>query len=390
MTPEEFQQLLTAFREGTLTAPGKALFFKWLPVYEKQLAEQLDSDLHEPSICPPGDIATRDIIYNAIQINIQSEADLAYPMRRQPYLRRWGWAAAAILVGVVAAGTFFLVDHSGNQPAEIVARQQDVAPGFSKATLILADGSQVTLDSVGNQVIRQGATAVRQRGGSLQYDEAGEVKSAISYNTLATPRGGQFQVVLSDGTKVWLNASSSIRYPVAFAGGERVVEVTGEAYFDVTHDATAPFIVKTARQAIKVLGTRFNVNAYVDEPIASATLVDGAVTITSGNSSRFLKPGEQLTTHYVSGEVTVRSVNTDNVVAWTGGKFSFDHSDVRTVMRQLARWYDVDVVYGGAVPSREFVGEIERDLHLSQVLNILEKNSIHFDIQGKKIIVLPE
>lgn len=389
MTPEEFQQLLTAYREGTLAAPGKALFFKWLPIYEKQLAEQLDSDLHDPSMSPPEDTATREIIYNAIQLTIHKEADLVHPIRRKPYLRYWGWAAAAILVGVVAAGAFFLVDHYGNQPAKMVARQQDVAPGFSKAILILADGSQVTLDSAGSQVIRQGATAVRQRGGSLQY-EAGEVKPAIAYNTLATPRGGQFQVVLSDGTKVWLNAGSSIRYPVAFTGSERMVEVTGEAYFEVTHDATAPFIVKTARQAIKVLGTRFNVNAYVDEPIASTTLLDGAVTIASGNSSRFLKPGEQLTTQYASGEVTVRTVNTDNVIAWIGGKFSFDHSDVSTVMRQLARWYDVDVVYSGSVPAREFVGEIERDLHLSQVLNILEKNSIHFDIQGKKIIVLPE
>ncbi|MBS0028236.1 FecR family protein [Chitinophaga sp. 22321] len=389
MTPEEFQQLLIKYREGAITAPEKELLFKWLPVYEKQLAEQLDSDLYDPAVPRLGDMATRDIIYNAIQTAGDSDTDFSYPRRSTPYLGRRGWVAAAMLAGLVAVGAYFIVEGNKDQPVKVAAQLQDVAPGLNKATLILSDGSKVTLDSAGNQVIRQGAVAVQQRGGSLWY-EVKEQGSVDAYNILATPRGGQFRVVLSDGTKVWLNAGSSIRYPVTFTSRERVVEVTGETYFEVAHDATAPFIVKTARQAIKVLGTRFNVNAYVDEPMASTTLLDGAVRITSGSANRFLNPGEQLTTQYASGEVAVRSVNVDNVVAWTDGKFRFDNSDIKAVMRQLARWYDVDVVYSGAVPSREFVGEIERDLHLSQVLNILEKNNIHFDIQGKKIIVLPE
>ncbi|RPE09171.1 FecR family protein [Chitinophaga lutea] len=388
MTQEEFQQLLIAYREGTLAPVDKALFFKWLPVYEKQLAEQLDRDLHDPAIQPLGDEATRDIIYNAIQLTAHSDADLSYPMRGKPSLRRWGWAAAAILAGVMVLGSiYFPVYRNRAQPAEAVARLQDVPPGQNKAVLILSDGSKVTLDSAGNQVIRQGATVVRKQGGSLQYDEE-ERGPAVAYNTLSTPLGGQFRIVLSDGTKVWLNAGSSIRYPVTFAGHERVVEVTGETYFEVADDATAPFIVKAARQEIKVLGTRFNVNAYADEPMVSTTLLNGAVRIVSGNVTRLLKPGEQLATQYASNEVTVRSVNVDNVVAWTSGKFMFENSDIKAVMRQLARWYDVEVMYGSDIPSREFVGEIERDLHLSQVLKILEQNNIHFKIQGRKIIVL--
>ena len=316
---------------------------------------------------------------------IIKEAGERTPVRKLFPLRRV--AAAAIILLLAGSAVFFFSKRSGEIKPMAVSRQPDIAPGHAGAILTLSNGRQIVLDSAGNGMLASDANvAIIKKDGVLTY--AGKSNETI-YNTIATPMGRQWQLTLGDGTKVWLNAGSSIRYPLAFSGHERAVEVTGETYFEVAPDAAAPFIVRTARQEIKVLGTRFNVNAYTDEPVVSTTLLDGAVSITSGNTSRIIKPGQQLSTQYATGEVAVSTVNTDNITAWTSGKFRFDNSDLKTVMRQLARWYDVEIEYRNAVPDLKFGGGTYRNINLSEVLEVLELNGVHCKQEGRKIIVMP-
>lgn len=297
------------------------------------------------------------------------------PVRRMHVMRRWGWAAACIIL-LISAGIYW---WPSQQPAEQVAvTVADVTPGSNKAILTLADGTQISLDSNASRMIREG---IRQEGNQLQYDGA----AGVSLNTLSTPRGGQFQVKLPDGTMAWLNAASSIRYPAAFIGKERVVEITGEVYFEVAKNAKMPFRVKAGnRQVIEVLGTHFNVCAYNDETIARTTLIEGAVRV----QGMLLKPGQQAQTG--TDGTKIMQVHTDQAIAWKNGFFDFEDADLEDVMRQLSRWYDLEVIYEGKPPRMQFGGKMSRDLKLSDILAGLKGASVHFRIdEGRKLIVLP-
>lgn len=288
--------------------------------------------------------------------------------------RRLWWAvaaAAAILAGTILA----LWPQPEQQPA--TAQQAivgDVAPGSTKATLTLADGSVVELDSAGNQVIREG---IQLAAGQLTYDPEGDA----SINTLSTPRGGQFRVQLPDGSMVWLNAASSIRYPTAFEGAERVVSITGEAYFEIAKDAARPFKVKiNDKEAIEVLGTQFNVNAYTNEPILSATLMEGSIRI----GENVLKPGQQ----WQNGKIMPADIS--KVMAWKNGLFNFENVSLQQAMRQLERWYDITVVYEKGVPDKYFEGKMSRDVSLKGLLKVLETTGVNFRLEkDKRLIVLP-
>jgi ferric-dicitrate binding protein FerR (iron transport regulator) len=207
-------------------------------------------------------------------------------------------------------------------------------------------------------------------------------------NTLTTPRGGQYEVMLPDGTKVWLNSASSLTYPVTFAGKERRVELTGEAYFEVAKNTSSPFFVKTSGQTVKVLGTHFNINSYEDEKCVKTTLLEGSVVITSdGNKQAVnLKPGQQSVNKAASFDV-INEADIDEAVAWKNGKFLFRNTDLQTVMRQLSRWYDVDVEYQGTIAERHYRGRISRNVPVSQVFEILKTSGINFIINGRTIIV---
>ncbi|MCK7557600.1 FecR domain-containing protein [Chitinophaga sedimenti] len=249
----------------------------------------------------------------------------------------------------------------------------------------MADGQVVTLDSTGARDLSRNGTVVRQQGGRLLYGNA----SAVSYNTLQTPRGGQFQLQLPDGTEVWLNAASSIRFPTAFPGKERLVEVTGEVYMEVARNADQPFRVKVNEQVnVQVLGTRFNINAYSDEKNIQTTLVQGAVKVKSGDTGTILQPGQQA---QVSDNIRVVPADVDQVMAWKNGLFNFHNMELKEVMRQLSRWYDIDIEYRGTIAPREFWGKMGRNLTLSEVLKGLEGAGINFKIEenGKKLVVLP-
>ena len=209
------------------------------------------------------------------------------------------------------------------------------------------------------------------------------------YNTLVTPRAGQFKLILPDGTQVWLNNASSLRYPSSFTGATRTVELTGEGYFEVARSSTQLFEVKTGGLSVKVLGTGFNISAYPDEPDIRTTLVQGKIKVESKEKTAVLHPGQQVVATEDGGWTMLKSVNTEEVTDWRFGLFNFDNADLHSVLRQLARWYDVDVEFRGTVPDKRVQGQMHRDLTLNQVLEILKDKDIQFILQGRKLIVTP-
>ncbi|MFI5194476.1 MAG: FecR family protein [Chitinophagales bacterium] len=326
------------------------------------------------------------------------EADQEKPVVLNPkpgaLVRKW-WAAAAAVLALSFAS--YLIFSPKPQKRIVAAKIQliknDVAPGNNKAILTLGNGSKILLYGARNGTLaRQGNTRIiKTDSGRLSYTALHEKPSEVVYNTLSTPRGGQYQLTLSDGSRVWLNAASSITFPAAFAGNERKVTVTGEAYFEVVHNASKPFIVHVAEEELQILGTHFNVNAYGDERSVQTTLLEGSLKITAAGSqqSAILKPGQQ-TQIRNAGLSVINDVNTDEVVAWKDGLFNFENADLQMVMRQFARWYDVEVKFEGIVPQDRFFGIMSRNSSLASVLKALRANGIKFRIEGKKLIVHQE
>jgi ferric-dicitrate binding protein FerR (iron transport regulator) len=299
------------------------------------------------------------------------------------------WIKYAAVVLIVFSTGFYLLNKGGSaeqniEPETVATDVRDVLPGSNKAILTLSDGSTITLDNVENGTIaKQGNSSIIKKDGQVIYNpqsNANKAGAEVSYNTMTSPRGGQYQLVLPDGSKVWLNAASSITYPTAFTGDRRVVSITGEAYFEVAKNPRQPFTVKTYSEDITVLGTSFNVNSYKDEEMVKTSLLEGSVKI----NNQVLKPGEA----HMNGKITRTNLEQD--LAWKNGLFSFNKTDLPTVMRQLSRWYNVDVKYDGDIPKRAFSGEIERDLTLWQVLDVLSQTRIKYKIeQGNTITITP-
>jgi transmembrane sensor len=288
--------------------------------------------------------------------------------------------------------------HAAPAVVAAPAPPADVQPGGNKATLTLADGHVINLDSAADGVLSsQGNTYVAKADGKLAYNIAASEKPITpTFNVLTTPRAGQFTLALPDGTHVWLNNASSIRYPVWFTGATREVELTGEAYFEVAKDVTHPFRVHIRNSAagpdggtVEVLGTSFNVMAYSDENAERATLVDGSIRYVHGASNALLKPEDE-SVFAPNGELkTLHHVNTDEITAWKNGYFHFDHSDLESTMRQFARWYDITVAYQGKISPQEFNGKIPRSTTLTTVLKALEGENVHFKLEGKQVTVTP-
>ncbi len=318
------------------------------------------------------------------------------PVKETPtrfgYLR---YAAAAVFVG--AAAVLVVLDQpkprSRQQQASQAQGAGQVQPGGNKAVLTLADGSRITLDSAGNGAIAsQGnVQVIKLDSGQLAYNASGVSGKgrAIGYNTLATPRGGQFRIILPDGSKVWLNAASSLRFPNAFEGKEREVQLSGEAYFEVAKNPSMPFKVKVNEMAVQVLGTHFNVMAYPDEPGIRTTLLEGAVKVQHGTQAVQLAPGQQAQLSPAGSITTQDGVDVEEVVAWKNGYFHFNRESLQGVMRQIGRWYDAEITYEGQIAPRQFGGKIERSSSVTEVLKILELSKVHYRIEGKKIIVMP-
>lgn len=309
----------------------------------------------------------------------------AAPVKRMFPIRRI--AAAAVILLLLSVGGYFYFNKTSLRQAQAdnVVIKDVEAPKTTKATITLANGQKVLLDSIANGILfTQGnVQVIKNANGEIVYDGNA---TEVQYNTLSNPRGSRVvNLTLHDGTKVWLNAESSLKYPTAFVGTDRKVEITGEAYFEVAHNAV-PFIVQKNDVSVKVLGTHFNVNSYEDEEALKITLLEGSVQVKKSNETKLLSPGQQA---QIGTGIKVIKVDTEEVMAWKNGFFQFNGLNIQGVMRQLERWYDVHVTYEGKIKEREFAGQIDRNANLSEVLKIMKESNVHFEINGNNIIVKP-
>lgn len=368
---------------------------------QKELANALKDNAAEDEIkfilgqqLSVGDVPHYPMNENAAQDMLDAILQTPLPAARPTrtvHLRRWYQAAAVLLL--LAIGGYFL--WQANRPSSadrsISTLAQDIAPGRNGAILTLDDGSELVLDSLHNGQIaqQQGANLVLNNG-SLHYTTVENTKALTAYNTISTPKGRQFKVTLPDGSAVWLNAASSIRYPVQFPAHERSVSVTGEAYFEIAPDGNAPFLVNIRNEAsVAVLGTSFNINAYEDEAQISTTLLSGAVKIKKDGLERILRPGQQAR---ISGQISVTDhADLQKAVAWKNGFFDFDGMDLAYAMRQIARWYEVDIIYTGNIPEKQLYGRISRDISLAGLIRGLNStlNGVDMSIRDGKLIIQP-
>ncbi|WP_316816356.1 FecR family protein [Pedobacter nyackensis] len=309
--------------------------------------------------------------------------------------------AATTIIVTFAAFSIYYFGYKQNVNS-ISTSTVDVGPGKSGAILTLSNGKKIVLDSLNEGLVstQNGASIVLKQN-EVVYDSSVEAQEEVTYNTITIPRGRQFRLVLADGTKVWLNSASSLKYPTVFTGKKRNVEISGEAYFEVAKNVNMPFNVKINNQtAVEVLGTSFNISAYADEETIYTTLLEGKVRllqqhIAGENSKReaILAPGEQaqvLAAEIQKGSIKVIQTDVEQVMAWKNGLFNFNEKKLKEVMNQLSRWYDIDVVYEEGVPDIEFWGEMSRSLNLSQVLHLLKKTGVNFKIEkDRKLSVLP-
>ncbi|MEN9598963.1 MAG: hypothetical protein RL596_1274 [Bacteroidota bacterium] len=317
----------------------------------------------------------------------------------KPFYRRWHvQAVAAILLLMIGTGAFFYFNNtSAPQPLAANAKiaVTDIAPGTQKAILVLDDGRQISLDDAKKgRLENQGNSLVEKTDvGTLQYStNSKETLAKTFYNTVTTPRGGEYHITLADGTKVWLNAASSIRFPTSFNGNERGVQITGEVYFEVTKNPHKPFKVKAGKTEVEVLGTHFNVNAYNDEAAVKTSLLEGSVKVSTTDQRNkagvyYLQPGSQARVDKNGGIDILKDIDTEEVMAWKNNLFIFKSTDLRTIMRQISRWYDVDIAYKGNVDMR-FTGQIVRNSNVSRVFEMLKlTGAVDFSIVDKTIVI---
>lgn len=362
MKKEYFLQILHKYLSDSATAEEVELLETWYSSFEPtiDILEQL-TDTEK--------VVLKERIRKAVMSKIKRQQPTAIKIR--PF---WYQAAAAAAV-IIAITSIYWLYFDKNPSKSLTLTNviiKDVEPGKLGATLQLSNGITIILDTAQNGRLVDGFT---KSDSTLKI-----ANSTISYATLTTPLGRTQKLALSDGTIVWLNAGSSIKFPTLFNRSVRSVEIMGEVYFEVAHNKEKPFIVKVGNQEIKVLGTHFNINAYLNEGEVKSTLLEGSIEI---NGNTILKPGEQ----YMGGHIS--KVNTEASVAWVNGMFHFDHADIYNVMRQLSRWYDIEVLYEGKISNETFGGDIPRDLNLSRVLDAIGSIGLHYTLEGKKLTIRP-
>jgi transmembrane sensor len=387
-TVKEFEELLT-WLEALDEGEGNALSTPLKELWDKAKEGRLEST---------ADQTNWDQVYDRVLYLAQQSSTI--PLH-EDFPRRIGWrkiAAAAIIIGIILSGSIFLLARKSPNVIVKVAPEpirlpKDIVPGRNNATLTLSGGSIIALDTARNGIIAEqgNAKVIMLDSGRIAYTPSTIIKlsaAEISYNTISTPRAAQYELVLSDGTKVWLNAASSLRYPTAFSGKDRSVVLTGEGYFEVAKNKEKPFIVRIGGLEVEVLGTHFNIMAYDDEKAIQTTLLEGVVKVRYDKQSDVLESGKQAILRRDNNNLTVSNANINQAVAWKNGYFYFDRSDIRTIMRQVSRWYDLDIVYEAQLPDMTFSGKIERRLPLSGIAHLLESSQIHFRLEGKKCIIM--
>lgn len=385
--PADIQILLTRLEQGTCSPEEAAFLVNWLAGYSNEedntalLAERFTQQANGAILDPVHESRLREI-HAALVTQLK---EIPMPARRVRSIRWMRWAAAVILMISATIALLLFKRPSKDKKIASIRYNGDAAPGRNGALLTLADGKTILLDSVGpgNIANLQGMDIDKTGEGKLSLHVGRPSADAVvAYHKLSTPKARKFSMRLPDGTEVWLNAASSVSFPSAFVGKERTVTITGEVYFEVAQDKEKPFIVKTASQNIQVLGTSFNINAYDDEKAVTTTLATGSIRVSDGQQNVILKPGEQAT------DFTVTRANLPRTMAWKNGAFYFEETDLRTIMRQIGRWYDVNVVYAPDAPSYDFNGTLPDNLPVSEVLKLLELTElVHFEIEGNTITV---
>lgn len=394
MNKIEFYNLVTRYLAGTASPEEEKLLLRY---YDFLQENQLSWD--EDRMGNYGEVKKE--VYRRALNEIAGHEKISNRNKISYLFSNWRLAVAAASISVILLSV--VAWFQLKSPAEQVAKEndkpaspvmRDIAPGGNKAILTLADGSQVVLEDADNGAITQqsNVTVSKTKNGQLVYragDTGQQVQNKIpAFNTIKTPVGGQYRVVLSDGTKVWLNSSSSIKFPVVFSGNERSVEIEGEAYFEVAKDKRKPFKVFSDDQAVEVLGTHFNVNAYRDEPNIKTTLAEGSVKVSSDGISNTITPGQQVRLSRKSHAMNIVAVDTEAAISWKDGLFVFNDEDIHSIMRKISRWYGVEVVFQNDI-NEKFGGVISKFENVSQVLKILEvTETIHFKIEKRRITVM--
>lgn len=403
MTQEQLQILLEKYLNNTASAEEEQELTDWYHAANMQ-------EVH----WPVDNEEAVETLRNRMLHQLKEAIHPAAPAKELPLYRNIRWQVAAAILLLLGVGTWLWLDRPATPPtATTITSNKNTAPilpGGNKATLTLADGSIIELDTAGNKTLaQQGNTRIiKLNNGQLAYHDASQqdANAPVLYNTIRTPNGGQYEIILPDGSHAWLNAASILRFPTVFTGTERKVQLTGEAYFEVAKNAHLPFRVYTTdvqlheRGIVEVLGTHFNVNAYSDEPSVKTTLLEGKVKVSvssPGDTIHLIKPvtlAPGMQSSFPNdparlSAIQLREVDTDEVIAWKNGLFNFNKADIQTVMRQLARWYDVEVVYEGPVSKEKFEGEIPKNATLNEVFKILELSAVHFKVEGHKVTVMP-
>lgn len=374
------ETLLLKYKNGTCTDQERAIVESW---HLKTLSES-DFMPDEAEM-----LRAEKAIWKALPIHQEQYAAQQKPKIFPLWLK---YTSAAAVVLVISIGSYFLLNPEAKETknTESIAKRykNDVKPGGNKAVLTLADGRKVVLDDAETGILaKEGEASIKKSAeGSLVYQNNNTLGKTAVTNKLDIPAGGQYRLTLPDGTKVWLNSSSSLTYPTAFTGSKRKVSLSGEAYFEVAKDKHHPFIVETSKQTTEVLGTHFNINAYPTETKTKTTLLEGSVKVIYQSKDYLLKPGQQAA---IGTTLSIAQVNTEEVIDWKNGVFNFNDKDLRSIMHLLERWYDIEVVYEGAVKNIGFGAEISRKKSLAQVLTVLEKTGdVKFKIQGRRVTVM--
>ncbi len=379
MNENEILALLKKYQEGTLSNEDKDKVDAWY--------------LHKAS--------NSNLQLNEYELEDSYEYLKAkLPLKQETkVIRIWPRVAVAASIAVLLGTGIFYFTKTKEQIPQVAEKPQEIAPGGNRGILTLSNGKQIVLadisakDTIAKEGEEDEVTIKMGANGVITYiinpNTVASKADANLFNTLSTPTGGQYNIVLADGTKVYLNAVSSIKYPTQFNGDKRIVELDGEAYFEVAKNKNKPFIVKSGDQDIEVLGTHFNVHAYDNESVVKTTLLEGSVAVNYKNQKAILKPGQQSNVSDKFNKITIKQVDTEAAIAWKNGRFKFDNADLKTVMRQLERWYGINVEYRGDVPDVRFNGGTFMNKNLSEVLKVLELSNIKFKVEGKTIIVYP-
>ena len=387
--PFEIADLIFKYLNGKLSDDEQQALQNWL---DADIANQIMlTELQSKEKMEEGLQFFESVDHQASWENINNQIDNpVFQHSVWSFTKYFKYAAAILITGIF--GYAFL--HKKDNTVKTIAKTQkpqvlknDVLPGGNKATLTLGDGSVITLEDMENGSFKkENGVKISKKEGQLVYEILPtENSSAITYNTINTPTGGQYEILLPDGSKVWLNSRSSLHFPTAFSGNERKVQLTGEGYFEISKNKNMPFIVEAGKTHVEVLGTHFNVMAYDNEAVSKTTLLEGSVKVGNGDNKKILSPGQQAA---VGSQIRVRTVDIEEAIAWKEGYFQFDNEDLTTIMRQLQRWYDVDVVNEKQIPDKHFTAMISRNNTLSKVLKMLEMSGeLKFEIEDKRITI---